>query len=127
MQKKILVVEDDLEMASLLTFNLKKAGYAVGTAKDGVEAVKKARSVRPDLILLDLVLPELDGFAVCELLRREKPTARTPIIMLTALSGSLSRVAGLGCGADEFHTKPFNIAELQASIARYLNRDCQAA
>lgn len=107
MRKKVLVVEDDAELVELLSFNLKKAGFAVGTAGDGIEALKKARSLGPDLILLDLVLPELDGFAVCEILRKAPSTAATPIIVLTGLSGQLARLNGLEAGASEYMTKPF--------------------
>lgn len=108
MRKKILVVDDDGELVELIGFNLKKAGFAVGTALNGVEALKKARSLSPDLIVLDVMLPELDGFAVCEILRRDRATASTPIVMLTALSSELSRFAGLDCGANEYVTKPFS-------------------
>jgi two-component system alkaline phosphatase synthesis response regulator PhoP len=80
MPKKILVVEDDADVLELLCFNLKKAGYAIGTALNGVDALRKARSTLPHLILLDLMLPELDGFAVCEILRRNAQTASIPII-----------------------------------------------
>ncbi len=97
MPKKILVVEDDLDMVELLCFNLKKEGSALGTAIDGIEALKKARSIQPDLILLDLMLPELDGFTVCELLRRDSKTASIPIIILTAVSSQLSRFSASKC------------------------------
>jgi DNA-binding response OmpR family regulator len=108
MRKKILVVEDDVELVELLCFNLRKAGFSVGTANDGIEALKKARSLGPDLILLDLMLPELDGLAVCDILRRDPATASVPIIILTAMSSQLARFTGLGAGADDFITKPFS-------------------
>jgi CheY-like chemotaxis protein len=79
MNKKILVVEDEAEMVELLSFNLKKAGFLVGTATNGIEALKKARSLLPDLVLLDLMLPELDGFAVCEILRHDPKRRRFPL------------------------------------------------
>ncbi|MGA2867110.1 MAG: response regulator [Verrucomicrobiota bacterium] len=119
-RKKILVVEDDAELVELLSFNLKQAGFAIGTASDGVEALKKARSVSPDLILLDLMLPELDGFAVCEILRRDPATASVPIIMVTAVSSGLARLAGLEAGANDYITKPFNLKQLLARIATLL-------
>jgi two-component system, OmpR family, alkaline phosphatase synthesis response regulator PhoP len=122
MPKKILVVEDDLDMVELLRFNLKTEGYALGTAADGIEALKKARSIRPDLILLDLMLPELDGFAVCELLRRDPKTASIPIIMLTALSSQFSRINGLGAGANAYITKPFSRKHLVQCIQKLLLR-----
>jgi DNA-binding response OmpR family regulator len=114
------VVEDDAELVELLSFNLKQAGFAIGTASDGVEALKKARSVSPDLILLDLMLPELDGFAVCEILRRDPATASVPIIMVTAVSSGLARLAGLEAGANDYITKPFNLKQLLARIATLL-------
>lgn len=108
MSKRILVVEDDLDLVELLQFNLTNAGFSVGVATDGAEALKKARSQHFDLVLLDLMLPELDGFAVCEILRREAGTRHLPIIILTAMSSQLARVAGLGAGASDYVTKPFS-------------------
>ena len=102
------MVEDDLDLIELLGFNLRKAGFSVGTATDGIEALKKARTLAPDLILLDWMLPELDGLAVCEILRRDPMTASTPIIFLTAVSSQLARFSGLDAGADEYITKPFS-------------------
>ena len=120
MPKKILVVEDDIDMVELLRFDLKKEGFALGTAANGIEALKKARSIRPDLILLDLMLPELDGFAVCELLRRDPKTASIPIIILTAMSSQLSRFSGLDAGANAYFTKPFSHKHLQQCIQELL-------
>ena len=120
MRKKILVVDDDAELVELVSFNLKQAGYSIGTAADGVEAIKKARSLAPDLILLDVMMPELDGFAVCEILRRDPAFAQTPIIMLTALSSELGRMAGLGSGATDFLSKPFSPRLLLARIEEML-------
>jgi len=108
MQKKILVVDDDADLVELISFNLKQAGFSVGTAYNGVDAIKKARTLLPDLIVLDVMMPELDGFAVCEILRRDSTTASLPIMMLTALSSELGRLAGLGSGASDFVTKPFS-------------------
>ena len=122
MPKKILLVEDDEDLLEMLSFNLKKAGFAIGTATDGIEAVKKAHSLEPDLILLDLMLPELDGFAVAETLRREADTKPIPIIMVTALSGQLARYAGLDSGAADFITKPFSIKDLISRIHTVLER-----
>src|ERR1035441_5359403 len=93
MRKKILVVEDNTELLKLLRLNLKAAGFAIATATNGIEALKKAHSVSPDLVLLDLVLPELDGFAVCETLRKGPTTASIPIIVLTGLTTNLGRRA----------------------------------
>ena len=128
MRKKILVVDDDAELVELLSFNLKKAGFAIGTAFDGIEALKKARSIAPDLILLDLMLPELDGFAVCEILRRNAATASIPVIMLTALSGELGRLAGMDSGANDYVTKPFSPKQLVSKVDQLLKyRDTKPA
>ena len=122
MRKKILVVDDDADLVELLRFNLKQAGFSIGTALNGVEALKKARSILPDLIVLDLMMPELDGFAVCEILRRDKTTASIPIIMLTALSSELGRLAGFECGATVYMTKPFSPRAVVTKIEDLLNQ-----
>ena len=116
MRRKILVVDDNAGLLDLICFNLKKAGFATGTARDGVEALKKARTIAPDLILLDLMLPELDGFAVCEILRHDPATASIPVIMITALNSELSRFAGLEAGANEYVTKPFSPRDLVSRV-----------
>ena len=115
-------MDDDPELVELVSFNLKRAGYAIGTASNGVEAIKKARALAPDMILLDVMMPELDGFAVCEILQRDSRTATIPIMMLTALSGELGRLAGLGAGAADFVTKPFSPRLLLARIENLLKR-----
>jgi DNA-binding response OmpR family regulator len=122
MRKKILVVDDDAELVELIGFNLKQAGFSIGTACNGVEAIKKAHSLEPDLIVLDVMMPELDGFAVCEILRRDPLTARLPILMLTALSSELGRLAGLGSGATDFVTKPFSPRLLVQRIEELLQK-----
>jgi len=122
MRNKILVVDDDTELVELISFNLKQAGHSVGTASNGVDALKKARSLEPDLIVLDVMMPELDGFAVCEILRRDPTTATVPILMLTALSSELGRLAGLGSGASEFVTKPFSPRVLVQRIEDLLQK-----
>jgi DNA-binding response OmpR family regulator len=116
MRKKILVVDDDADWVELISFNLKKAGFLIGTATNGIDALKKAQSLIPDLIVLDLKLPELDGFAVCETLRRNSATAAIPIIMLTALSGEIARITGLECGATEYLTKPSSPKRLVSRV-----------
>ena len=108
MKPKILVVDDEPEAVELVEFNLKQAGFDVATAVDGAEALKKARAVSPALILLDLMLPEIDGLEVCKLLRRDPATAGIPIIMLTAKAAEIDRVLGLELGADDYVTKPFS-------------------
>jgi two-component system, OmpR family, response regulator RpaA len=116
MQKTILVVDDDANMVDLLNLTLQEAGYAVVTAADGVTALKKARSLSPDLILLDLVLPEMDGFSVCETLRRERSTAQLPIVMLTGLTSVLNRYAGIGSGANAYLNKPITPDEIITTV-----------
>src|SRR5690348_15540139 len=103
MRKRLLIVEDNTELLELMRLGFKQAGFSVYTAATGLEALKKARGLTPpDLIVLDLVLPELDGFAVCEALRRGEQTSSIPIIMLTGLTSDLTRYAGMESGADEY-------------------------
>lgn len=120
MRKKILVVDDDPDVVELVSYNLKRSGYAISTASDGAEAIKKARTLAPDLILLDVMMPELDGFEVCEILRRDSTTAAIPIMMLTALSSEMARMEGLGSGANAFLSKPFSPRVLLAHVANLL-------
>ena len=127
MRNKILVVDDDAELVELVSFNLKQAGYSVTAAANGMDAIKKARSSPPDLIVLDVMMPELDGFAVCEILRRDPSTASIPIMMLTALSSELGRMAGLGSGASDFITKPFSPRQLIARIEELLRKTSNLA
>jgi DNA-binding response OmpR family regulator len=122
MRKKILVVDDDADLIELISFNLKQAGYSIGTASNGVDAIKKAHSLSPDLIVLDVMMPELDGFAVCEILRRDSQTASIPIMMLTAISSELGRMAALGSGATDFLTKPFSPRLLLGRIEELLKK-----
>lgn len=121
MRKKILVVEDNTELLDLLRLHLKAAGFAVATATDGIEALRKARSVSPDLVLLDLGLPELDGLAVYETLRNAPGTASVPIIVLTGLPDGLARCAGLQFSHSEFISKPVNPRHLIALIKNLLH------
>jgi len=121
-RKKILVVEDDPDLVELLSFNLRGCGFTVSTASDGLDALKKARTILPDLILLDLMLPELDGFGACEILRREPETATIPIIMVTAMSSQFARMAGLEAGANDYITKPFSPKQLVARVQALLGQ-----
>ena len=120
MRKKILIVEDNAELLRLLRLNFKAAGFAIATATNGIDALKKARSVSPDCILLDLVLPELDGFAVCEILRQDTETASIPILMFTGLGGQFTRLAGLDAGANDYITKPLSPKDLVSRIKELL-------
>ena len=117
---KILVVDDEPDAIELIKFNLKSAGYEVVTAADGEEALKKARSLLPDLIILDLMLPEVDGLEVCKILRRDARVSAIPIIMLTAKAAEIDRVLGLELGADDYVTKPFSPRELVLRVKRLL-------
>ena len=119
---KILVVDDEPEAVELLDFNLKQAGFEVVAASDGAQALRKARSVAPNLIILDLMLPEIDGLEVCKMLRRDPATARIPIIMLTAKAAEIDRIIGLELGADDYITKPFSTRELVLRVRKVLLR-----
>jgi len=118
-QSKVLVVEDDLTLLETLEYNLDAEGYEVITAADGLTALEIAREEPPDLIVLDLMLPHLDGFEVCRILRRE---TNVPILMLTARTDEVDRVVGLEVGADDYLTKPFSMRELLARVKALLRR-----
>ena len=120
MTPKILVVDDEPDMLELISFNLKPEGYNVFTAGSGPEALNQARAILPDLIVLDLMLPDLDGVAVCEILHRLPSTAPIPIIIVTAWSSELARVIGLESGAEDYLTKPFSPRELVLRIKNAL-------
>jgi len=126
-RSKILVVDDEPEAVELVEFNLKQAGFGVMTAADGAEALNKARSTPPNLIVLDLMLPEIGGLEVCKMLRRDPATAGIPIIMLTAKAAEIDRVVGLEIGADDYITKPFSPRELVLRIKKLLLRGQVAA
>src|SRR5580692_4984325 len=117
---KILVVDDEPDIVELVAFNLKAEGYDVVTAANGLEALNQARATLPDLIVLDLMLPELDGLAVCEILHRLPSTAPIPVIMLTAWKSELSRIIGLNNGAEDYVTKPFSPRDLVQRVNRTL-------
>ncbi len=116
---RILVVDDEPHIVELVRYNLLQEGYDVSTAGDGESALAKARTDRPDLVVLDIMLPGLDGVEVCRRLRRE---SAVPIIMLTAKGGELERVVGLETGADDYVTKPFSPRELIARVRAVLRR-----
>jgi len=117
--KKILVVDDEPTLVATLKYNLERDGFEVVTADDGASALNLARSHRPDLVLLDLMLPGLDGFEVCRILRRE---TQAPILMLTAKGDEIDKVVGLELGADDYVTKPFSMRELIARVRALLRR-----
>jgi len=121
---RILVVEDDPKMLKLLALDLEVEGYTVFTAADGASGLEKARDLRPDLILLDVMLPEISGYEVCRTLRSER--IETPILFLTARGHETDKVVGLGFGADDYITKPFSRLELQARVKAHLRRKNKA-
>ena len=122
MKQKILVVDDEPEAVELVGFNLKQAGYDVISASDGEEALKKAKAHLPALVVLDWMLPEMEGVEVCKLMRRDAATANIPVIMLTAKASEIDRVLGLELGADDYLTKPFSPRELVLRIKKILDR-----
>lgn len=122
MKQKVLVIDDEPDAVELVAFNLKEAGFEVVTAGDGAEALKKARANLPDLILLDVMLPEVDGLEVCKILRRDPATAGIPVIMLTAKAAEIDRILGLELGADDYITKPFSPRELVLRVKKMLQR-----
>lgn len=119
MPEKILIIEDEPSLVETLEYNLARQGYDVVSATDGVDALWAARQEVPDLILLDVMLPRMDGVEVCRILRQE---TKAPIIMLTARSDEIDKVVGLEVGADDYVTKPFSMRELLARVKAHLRR-----
>lgn len=121
-EKTILVVDDEKDILELVRYNLAKENYKIECVKTGEEALSRARAILPDLIILDLMLPGVDGLDVCRLLKSESRTAKIPIIMLTAKSEDADVVAGLELGADDYVTKPFSPRVLTARVRTILRR-----
>ena len=119
MDRKILIVDDEKNIVEIIAFNLKKEGYQVIKAADGEEGVKMAMEENPDLILLDIMMPKMDGYEACKKIREKK---NTPIIMLTARAEELDKVLGLELGADDYVTKPFGVRELMARVKANLRK-----
>lgn len=120
MATRLLVVDDEESIVTLLKYNLEQSGYTVDTAYDGVEALRKAQEVKYDLIVLDLMIPEIDGLEVCRKIRTEK--IQVPILMLTAKDEEFDKVLGLELGADDYMTKPFSPRELVARVKAIMRR-----
>ena len=118
-KQQLLVVEDEQTLRETLTYNLRREGYEVTSSGDGGEALELAREQSFDLIVLDVMLPTLDGLSICRILRKEQ---RTPIILLTARSGEVDRIMGLETGADDYIVKPFSLGELLARVRAVLRR-----
>ena len=122
MHPKILVVDDDVNMLELLNGSLTDAGYLVQTTESGEAGLELALTFSPDLILLDLMLPKINGFNVCEKLRSHHATAITPIIMMTTLPGRFPRLEGIMSGCDDYISKPFEVRDLLLCIGKWLHR-----
>lgn len=119
---QILIIDDEQDILDLLSYNLKKEGFSIITAKDGASGKKAAISSAPDLIILDLMLPGIDGLELCRILKKEPQTALVPIIMLTAKGQEMDKVKGLEMGADDYVTKPFSVKEIIARVKALLRR-----
>ena len=120
--KRILIVEDEQDLADLLAFNLQKEGYRTSVAHDGISGLEAALRDNPDLILLDVMLPGMNGIEVCKQLHRERATADTPVIMLTAKGEEIDRVVGFEVGVEDYVVKPFSTRELLLRIKALLRR-----
>ena len=121
-KEKILVVDDEKDIVELLQYNLEKEGYKISSVFSGEQCLKNVKTELPDLILLDLMLPEIDGLDVCKILKSNPQTSDIPIVMLTAKGEETDIVLGLELGADDYITKPFNLRELLARIKTVLRR-----
>ena len=121
-QKSILVVDDEKDILKLLQYNLEKEGYEVRTARTGEEGLERARSKKPDLVILDLMLPGMDGLEVCRILRGEKETRAIPVLMLTAKASEVDQVVGLEMGASDYVAKPFSVKVLLARVKNIFRR-----
>jgi len=120
--KKILVVDDEVDLVKTIQFSLEAEGYKVLVSYNGEDALNQSRKENPDLILLDIMLPKLDGYKVCRLLKFDEQYKHIPILMLTAKTQQKDRLLGMETGANEYITKPFDMEELTKMIKAYLNR-----
>jgi len=127
MRKKILVVEDDPDQRELIRWHLKRAGYSTGTASRGFDALVKSRALAPDLIVLDLMLPGINGFEICKALRKNPATAATPVLMLTSMCTDYSRTMGFEAGINAFMNKPYVPDELLSTVQELLSPPAPAA
>lgn len=118
----ILIIEDERDIVEALEYNLKNEGFETHKAYDGIQGLKLARTSSPNLILLDIMLPGIDGIEICKTLKKEPKTENIPVIMLTAKGGETNKVVGLEVGADDYITKPFGMRELMARIKAILKR-----
>ncbi|PKK39196.1 Phosphate regulon transcriptional regulatory protein PhoB (SphR) [Clostridiaceae bacterium JG1575] len=122
MAEKVLIIDDEEHIVELIRYNLESAGYETVSAANGAQGLERARSEAPDLVLLDLMLPLVDGLEVCKRMRSEDKLKNIPIIMLTAKSEEIDKILGLELGADDYMTKPFSVRELTARVKAVLRR-----
>ncbi len=127
MTKHILVIDDEEDIVNLIAYNLEKEGYRVSKAYDGTQALQAVKKEKPDLVILDLMLPEVSGIDVARIIRGDADTAGLPIIMLTARGTEVDRILGLEMGADDYVTKPFSVRELTARVRAVLRRSSSAS
>ena len=120
MTRKILVVDDEADIVELLSYNLQLDGFEVIAAANGIEALNQARAHLPELIVLDLMLPDMDGFSICEILRCQPSTADIPVIVLTAMAGEFPRLHGFEVGATDYCTKPIRPRDLRERVKALL-------
>lgn len=120
MHEKILVVDDEPDVVELIGFNLRSRGYEVISAKNGIEALLKARRLLPDLVVLDVMMDGIDGLSVCEILRTQPSTKTMPVIIVTAATGEMAKLNSFSAGATDFMTKPFSPQELVRKVGRIL-------
>ena len=121
-KKKILLVDDEVDLVETVRFPLEMQGFTVLVSQDGEDALKKAREEKPDLILLDLMLPKLDGYKVCRLLKFDERYKHIPILMLTAKTQEKDKTLGMETGADEYITKPFEMDDLMEKVESYISK-----
>ncbi len=125
-KERILIVDDDIDILNIIDFNLTRKGYVTASSLDGFDALQKVEDFKPDLIVLDLMLPKMDGWGICTLLRHQKKDVK--IFMVTAKVMPEGRAEGLGIGADDYMTKPFDVKELMIRVERLLKRnECAVA
>lgn len=122
---KILIIDDDIQTTTLMELLLTERGYEVASVNDSSVAVKEAKSINPDLIILDLMMPEPDGFKVCRMLREDAQFIFTPVLIITALDDTDSKIVAYGAGADNYLIKPYDIEELEATIKRMLRTEIE--
>ena len=125
MGSHVLLVDDEPDFVELIAHGLRANGFLVHSASTGMEALEKARHLKPDAVILDIMLPDLDGFTICEMLRRHPATSKIPVLMLTCLGGAMSRLNGFSSGADEYLIKPLKMPDLVSHLRAAINHRTQ--